>query len=54
MDAGRILISVSVILLVATIWEDLTRGSRMTPSKKTYLMIAASFAFINALLQFIN
>ena len=51
MQTGSILISVAVILLAVTLWDDLRRGQRMTNSQKTYLLVAILFAAITGLLQ---
>ncbi len=54
MRAGMILISIALLMLVAAVWDDLKRGGRMTPARKTYLMVASIFALINAILQLFN
>ncbi len=51
MQTGSILTSVAIILLAATVWDDLRRGDRVTNAQKTYLLVAVLFAAISGLLQ---
>ena len=51
MPASGILTSVAVLLVAAAIWDDLRRNDRVTPARKTYLMVACIFALVSAVLQ---
>ena len=53
MQASGILISIAILLLAAAMWDDLRRGNRVTPARKTYLMVACIFALVSAVLQFV-
>ena len=53
MPASEILICIAILFLAATIWDDLRRGDRVTPARKTYLMVACIFALVSAVLQFV-
>ena len=51
MQASGILICVAILMLAAAIWDDLRHGGRVTPARKTYLLVACIFAVISAALQ---
>jgi hypothetical protein len=51
MQASAILMSVAILLLAATIWDDLRSNGRVTPLRKTYLLVASIFAFVCAVVQ---
>lgn len=53
MRASGILICVAILLLAAAHWDDLRRGGRATPARKTYLMVACIFALVSAALQLV-
>ena len=46
MPAGNILTNVAVLLLAAAVFDDMRRGDRLTPARKTWLLIAALFAAV--------
>jgi hypothetical protein len=50
MPAGQILTGVAIILLAAAVWDDLRRGDRVTPARKTYLLVACLFGLASAVL----
>ena len=54
MQASGILTCVAVLLLAATIWDDMRRGDRVTPARKTYLMVACIFALVSAVLHLVS
>ena len=51
MQASAILTNVAVILLAATIWNDLKERDSVTIARKTWLLVACLFALISAILQ---
>lgn len=51
MQVPSILTNVAVLLLVAAFWDDLRRGRRLTPARKTWLTVAAIFAVVSLALQ---
>lgn len=51
MGTSGILISVAVLLIAAAVWDDLRQGGRVTPARKTYLLVACIFAAVSAVLQ---
>lgn len=53
MQAAGILTSVAILMLAAAIWDDLRGNDRVTPARKTYLIVACIFALVNALLHFV-
>lgn len=46
MLAGNILTNVAVLLLAAAVFNDMREGDRLTPAKKTWLLVAAVFAAV--------
>jgi len=54
MPVSLILTNVAILLLVATHWETLKANAQVTPSRRTFLLVAAAFALISAGLQFVN
>lgn len=54
MEAAGILTSVAILMLAAAMWDDLSRNERVTPARKTYLIVACIFALVNAVLQFVS
>lgn len=53
MQAAGILTSIAILMLAAAMWDDLSRNERVTPARKTYLIVACIFALVNAVLHFI-
>jgi hypothetical protein len=51
MGAETILTDVSILFLVATIWDYLRQEDRLTPARRTWLSVAGIFALVSALLQ---
>jgi hypothetical protein len=41
MLAGNILTNVAVLFLAAAVFDDLRQGDRLTPTRKTRLLVAA-------------
>ena len=39
MEAAGILTSVAILMLAAAMWDDLSRNERVTPARKTYLIV---------------
>ena len=54
MQASGILTSVAVLFLAATIWDDLREHDRVTPARKTYLLVACIFAVVGAVLHVVS
>jgi uncharacterized membrane protein len=54
MHASGILICVAVLMLAAAIWDDLKCSRRVTPARKTYLLVACIFAVISAILPWLR
>lgn len=50
MEAGNILTNVAILMIAATVWDDLRRGNRVTAAGKGWLLVAALFAGISAVL----
>ena len=46
MLAGNILTNVAVLLLAAAVFDDMRQGGRLTPARKTWLLVAAAFAAV--------
>lgn len=53
MQAAGILTSIAILMLAAAIWDDLRSNERVTPARKTYLIVACIFALVNAVLHFV-
>jgi hypothetical protein len=53
MDTAHILTNVAIILLASVLWDDLKGGGRITPIRKTWLLVACIFAVISTILGFI-
>ena len=51
MGAQTILTDVSILFVVATVWNDLKEQDRLTPARRTWLSVAGIFALVSALLQ---
>ena len=51
MAAETILTNVSILFVVATIWNYLRQEERLTPARRTWLSVAGIFALVSALLQ---
>jgi hypothetical protein len=51
MSAATILTDVSILFLVATIWNYLQQEDRLTPARRTWLSVVGIFALVSALLQ---
>jgi hypothetical protein len=51
MAAETILTDVSILFLVSTIWDYLRQEDRLTPARRTWLLVAGIFALVSALLQ---
>ena len=53
MPVSGILISIAVLFLAAVIWDDLRQNDRLTPARKTWLLVACLFAVVSVVLQFV-
>ena len=51
MHAGTILTNVAIILVAAAVWDDLKRGGRGTPARRTWLLVACLFALVSAVIH---
>lgn len=51
MQASNILTNVAVLFLAVTVWDDMRKGGRVTAPRKTWLLVAALFAAISAVLE---
>jgi len=51
MGAETILTNVAILFLAATIWSYLRQEERLTPARKTWLLVAGIFALISLLLR---
>jgi hypothetical protein len=51
MGAETILTNVAVLFLAATVWNYLRQEERLTPARKTWLLVASIFAAISLILQ---
>ena len=54
MQASGILISIAVVFIAATVWDDMKKNGRITPARKTWLLVACLFAIVSAILQFVS
>jgi hypothetical protein len=52
MGAETILTNVAILFLAATLWTYLRQEERLTPARKTWLMVASILAAISLILQF--
>ncbi len=50
MEASWILTNIAIILVAASLWDDLRQGGRLSPARKTWLLIAGIFAVVSAVL----
>lgn len=50
MKASEILITIAILCLAASVWDDQKSGGRLTPQRKTYLLVACMFAVIYAVI----
>jgi hypothetical protein len=51
MHTTLILTNIAIVLLTAAVWDDMRRGERLTPARRTWLTVAGLFAIIGVLLQ---
>ena len=51
MGAETILTDIGILLLAATFWNYLQLENRLSPARRTWLLIAAIFAMVSILLQ---
>jgi hypothetical protein len=51
MGAETILTNVAILFLAATLWTYLRQEGRLSPARKTWLLIAGIFALISLLLR---
>ena len=51
MIAKQLLLSIAVILVIVAVADDLRRRDQLTAARKTYLLVAAIFAIMSAVLQ---
>ncbi len=52
MQTGAIFTNIAIFMIVATLWDDLRQGGRITPARKIWLLIACIFSGVSVLLQF--
>lgn len=51
MQASGILTSIAILFLAAAQWDDLRKNDRVTPVRKTCLMVASIFAVVSVAQQ---
>jgi hypothetical protein len=54
MNTGVVLTNVALLLIVAAFWDDMKRGGRLEPRRRTWLLTASIFAItgiVTALLR---
>jgi hypothetical protein len=51
MGAETILTNVAILFLAATFWNYLREEDRLTPARKTWLLVAGIFATISVVVQ---
>ena len=54
MVASSVLTGIAILLVVATIWQDLVARNCLTHRAKTQLLIASIFAVTNLVISFTN
>jgi low affinity Fe/Cu permease len=47
MTVPAILTNVAILLVLVAIWDDMRRGGRLTPARKTWLLVAAIFTAVS-------
>ena len=52
-QANEILISVAILFLAAAHWDDLRQNDRVTPARKTFLIVACIFALTSVIMRFV-
>jgi hypothetical protein len=52
MAVPAILTNIAILLVVVAIWDDMRRGGRLTPARKTWLLVAAIFTIVSLVHQF--
>ena len=52
MIAPVILTNLAILLLVAAVWDDMRKEDRLTPARKTWLLVAAIFTAVSLVHQF--
>jgi len=52
MTVPAILTNIAILLVVVAMWDDMRRGGRLTPARKTWLLVAAIFTIVSLVHQF--
>lgn len=51
MGAINILTSIAILLLAAAFWDDMKQNGRVTPMRKTFLLVACIFSLVSAIVE---
>lgn len=51
MEAVSILTNVAVLLLAVAVWDDMKQHDRVTPMRKTLLLVAGIFSLVSVVVQ---
>ena len=54
MTVPLILTNIAILLVLLAMWDDMRRGNRLTPARKTWLLVAAIFTVVSLVHQFFN
>jgi hypothetical protein len=51
MEAINILTNIAVLFLAAAFWDDMKCNGRVTPMRKTFLLVACIFSLVSVVVQ---
>jgi hypothetical protein len=54
MNASVVLTNVAVLLIAAALWDDMKRGGRLEPRRRTWLLTAGIFGISGILMALLH